>query len=135
MNREYSKLDKLSLILIMPLIIFVLTYYGCSSETTGSPEISCVIVVTSPTSSSNWTVNQSRVITWISSGDCGSEVMIELYKGSLRTCNIESATDNDGSYNWAVSYCGGSGSDYRIKITDLSNGASDFSSYFQYYQL
>ena len=56
---------------------------------------------------------------------------IELYKGSTRLCTISSSTSNDGSYSWSVDDCdGGTGDDYRIKVTSTSSSDYDYSGYF-----
>jgi hypothetical protein len=122
----------LIIISIMFIVPFHLSCGGGSSEPSGPPDLPCRIVVTSPTSSSNWTVGQTREISWSRSGTCDSDVTIELYQGTLRTCTIENSTPNDGSEGWLVSNCGNSGSNYRIKITIIDTGVSSFSGYFQY---
>jgi hypothetical protein len=123
---------KLLLISILFLLPILLTCGEKITEPTGPSENTCSLTVTSPTSSSNWTVGQPRSITWSTSGTCGENVMIELYKGTLRSCTIENSTPNDGSEGWVVSNCGISGTDYRIKITIIDSDISSFSGYFRY---
>lgn len=118
---------------IIIIILFVLiSCKGESSEPTGPPDLPCTLIVTSPTSASIWTIGQPRPITWSTSGTCGGNVMIELYKGTLRSCIIVSSTENDGDFGWTVTNCGNGGTDYRVKVTDLETSEFDFSSYFQY---
>lgn len=91
----------------------------------------CEVEVTSPIGIDNWVQGDSHQLTWISSGG-GANVRIDLYKNSTFQCCIDSLTANDGSFDWQVADCGGgTGSQYRIKVTDLGNPlCSGFSSYF-----
>lgn len=92
---------------------------------------SCNLSITSPSGGATWNEGESRSINWTSSGSCGSNVSLALYKGSSSLCTISSSTANDGSYSWNVDDCGGgSGSDYRIRVTSLSSGDYDYSGYF-----
>lgn len=63
----------------------------------------------------------SKTIRWDSTGDSGSSVKIELFKGNLKAADVTSSTSNSGQYSWNppdnLSY----GSDYHIKITSNSN--------------
>ena len=92
----------------------------------------CQITVTRPDSTDNWTERTSHDILWTYQ-DGGNYVKIELYKGSGLQCLITNQTANNGSYSWVVDDCGGGwGSDYRIKISNLSDPDScyDYSDYF-----
>jgi len=91
----------------------------------------CSINVSIPSTGTVWGEEENHTITWNSSGSCGSDMRIELYKGSSRLCDLSSSTANDGSYSWTVDDCvGGSGDDYRIKIFSLSTSVFSFSGYF-----
>jgi len=85
------------------------------------------ITVTSPNGGESWQRGTSHNITWSSSGDVGSYVKIELYKGGVRNRTISSSTSNDGSYSWSIPSGQTTGSDYKVKITSTSN-----SSYYDY---
>jgi len=94
-------------------------------------QLECDIYVSTPSSASSWDTRETRYIFW-DHENSGDAVSIELYKGSTRQCVIVSHTDNDGSFLWPVSDCGGgSGDNYRIKVTDYDDpDCRDYSSYF-----
>ncbi len=89
------------------------------------------ITVTSPTSSSEWEQNNNYLINWTSLGSI-DKVTIQLFKGSNLIADIAlTYTDNDGSYEVYCSSSYGSGSDYRIKITDYDDAnVYGYSEYF-----
>jgi hypothetical protein len=66
-----------------------------------------------------------KTIKWDSTGDSGSTVKIELFKGNVKALDVAQSASNSGQYPWNppdnLSY----GSNYRIKIT--SNGNTDIS--------
>ena len=65
-------------------------------------------------------------ITWY--GFYGSNVRIDLYKGSSQYYTITPSTTNDGRESWTVPTTLPVGSDYRIMITSIENAAIyDFS--------
>ncbi len=99
-------------------------------------KLPCNYTVTNPSSGVLWNIGDTRNIRW-NSDNAGSNVKIELYKGSSRQCTIHSNTDNDGLYSWVGDDCGGgSSTDYRIKITDLDDGnCYDYSDYFELQEL
>jgi len=90
------------------------------------------ITVLSPNGDESWEQGSQHKIRWVSNGNIGSNVKIELYKGGSKDKTIKSSTSNDGSYTWDVSDSQKPELDYRIKITSTSNSSySDFSdSYF-----
>ncbi len=96
------------------------------------------IIILDPTNGSEVIPKTTHTIKWESTGSIG-DVRIELYKGPSLLKEIKSRTDNDGSYSWVPCYYekGGysyykipEGSDYRIKIRDLSSSTYNFSKYF-----
>jgi len=96
--------------------------------TIGEP---CSFVFSNPTTTSAWLNGQTRYILWEPRG-ASAYVKLDLYKGASLICPIAVSTDNDGSFAWLVSDCGGGfDSDYRVKITDSVDGACyAFSEYF-----
>jgi hypothetical protein len=73
-----------------------------------------------------WRCGEGQSITW--TGFTGSDVKIELYKGSSLHRTIASSTANDGSHAWTVPGTQTPGSDFRVKITSISNPSqSDYS--------
>ncbi|MHC4501507.1 MAG: matrixin family metalloprotease, partial [Planctomycetota bacterium] len=99
--------------------------YDYSSYFTIYPPSS--ITITSPNGSECWEPGTSHTITWNSSGNPGSYVKIELYKGGVLNSTIKDSTHNDGSYPWPIPSSQIIGSDYKVRITSTSN-----SSYYDY---
>jgi len=81
------------------------------------------LTVTKPDSTSTWETGTTQSITWTSTGTI-SDVKIELYKGGAFEMVIIASTTNDGTYNWAIPTDLEDGSDYQIKISDVSNPAT-----------
>lgn len=82
----------------------------------------CTIKITSPNGNESWYKGQSYNITWTRSNTyCGSNVKIELFKGGILNSTITNSTENDGIFLWDVPNSLQNGSDYKIKITDISN--------------
>ncbi|MBA7613639.1 hypothetical protein ES703_20893 [subsurface metagenome] len=77
------------------------------------------ITVTGPTSTTIWTKGASANITWTSTGTI-SDVKIELYKGGIFQETIEPSTENDGTYTWTVNTSLADGSDYKVRISSVS---------------
>ncbi len=97
---------------------------------TVSQAIQCSITVTSPLNISVWNYGGEYWIGWDKTGSCGENVKITLLKGIGELYTITSSTPNDGFYSWKISDYSGIGSDYQIKVEDLSSGAFDNSSNF-----
>jgi hypothetical protein len=77
------------------------------------------ITVTVPSSGSIWTKGTAFDIRWTSSAV--GNVKIELYKGTSSLQTIAGDTANDGVHNWTISASLADGSDYRIRISLVSN--------------
>jgi len=91
----------------------------------------CNIIITNPANNDLWTEETTEYIEWNPTGQCGSDVRIELYKGTEREGVITPTTENDGSYEWYVDDLGGGeGNDYRILVWDIDTGEKYFSDYF-----
>ena len=104
---------------------------GESGEFTIRVPEECDIDVAQPTAGSFWTKGETHTIQWDRPGDCGTHVSIELYKGGSRIGTISTSTPNDGSRSWTVDdYSHGTGTNYRVKATDLSTGKYDYSADF-----
>ncbi|MBD3421852.1 MAG: hypothetical protein GF398_17210 [Chitinivibrionales bacterium] len=88
------------------------------------------IEVTSPYASSRWGNGYRKTISWEHYG-AGSEVVIELWKGSSKEKTISTGTNNDGSYSWEVSTKYVCNSCYRMKVISASSSSIfDFSPNF-----
>jgi len=85
--------------------------------------ITSAITITNPTSSTVWTKGESADITWTSNGTI-TDVKIDLYKAGTFSQTIVSSTTNDGSYTWPeVNTSLADGTDYKIRITDVSDSS------------
>jgi hypothetical protein len=90
------------------------------------------ISVTSPNGGESLTAGSTQTVRWSYSGNPGSNVKIELFKGGVVTTTINYSTSigsaGSGSYNWSIPSNQVSGSDYQIKVTSTTNSAySDIS--------
>ncbi|MCH7974313.1 MAG: hypothetical protein IH949_10580, partial [Bacteroidetes bacterium] len=84
------------------------------------------IIVSSPNNSENWRTGSTQNITW--TDNISENVMIELYKGGTLHSNIISSTPSTGSYIWIIPGGTATGSNYKIKITSVSDpNTFDFS--------
>jgi Ca2+-binding RTX toxin-like protein len=81
------------------------------------------LIVTSPNGGESWQEGSTQTITWDSTGNPGSNVKFELYKGGQLNRTISSSTSNDGSYVWTIPSSQATGSDYTVKITSTSNSS------------
>ena len=85
------------------------------------------ITVTVPNGGESWEAGGTYTIRWTYTGNPGSNVKIELYKGGSLNRTIKSSTSKgsggSGSYNWAIPVTQAGGTDYKIKITSTSNSS------------
>ncbi len=94
-----------------------------------APPPTCNFTVNYPNGGETFYKGATYNITWNFGGAiCGSNVSIDLYKGTNKVSTIASSAPNNGLYSWTVQAGLTSGSDYRIKVTDLDNiSNNDFS--------
>ncbi len=84
------------------------------------------ITVNSPNGGNTLEPGNSYTITW--NDNISENVKLELYKGGSFNRTINSSTESDGSYTWTMPASITDGSDYKVKITSLSDtSVSDFS--------
>jgi len=76
------------------------------------------ITVTTPNGGESWQAGTTQIISW--SDNIAENVSIELYKGGTLHSTISSSTSSDGSMDWSIPEAMESGSDYRIKITNIN---------------
>jgi len=107
----------------------ILTLLCTYEYNTGSPDSATVIIqdndfglrVISPNRGEVWEKGKTYEIKWASSGNPGTRVRITLWKGDSLYIKIVSDTENDGSFLWTISSSIPTASDYRVRITSLSN--------------
>jgi hypothetical protein len=90
-----------------------LTYYGTLNAPT--------ITVSKPASGASWQTGTTQAINWTFTGDPGSYVKIDLWKGGAFSQTLSSSTAISSSYNWPVPTSLTVGSDYQIVVSSTSN--------------
>ena len=82
------------------------------------------VSVVSPNGAETWSASSIQAIRWSCIGNPGSFVRIELLKGGVvnRTIAYLISTSS-GSHSWKIPSNQASGSDYKIRITSISNGS------------
>ena len=78
------------------------------------------ITVTSPNGGESWEIGTTHDITWNSSHS-GLNVKIELYQGGSAYQTLSSSQTNDGSYSWSIPSTYNEGSDYKVRISYVSD--------------
>ena len=98
----------------------------------GSPGVanqvsSAIITVTSPNGGENWLLDSTHDITWTRS-DTSGDVKIELYDNGVFYNTIIASTTDDGTYGWTIPDTYDAGTQYTVKIVDVSaSSAYDYS--------
>jgi hypothetical protein len=82
------------------------------------------ITVTAPAGGENWTAGTTATVKWTSTGSVGN-VKIQLLKGGSTVLTITSSTSNDGMYKWTLPGNLSGASNYKVKISDTTNGSID----------
>lgn len=98
-----------------------------TGETTATIEGGAVvpsITVTSPNGGENWKRGTTNTIAWTSVGSTGTNVKIELLKGTSVAKTLSKSTSNDGSFDWSVPGNLGAATDYKIRITSIGTTPS-----------
>ena len=80
------------------------------------------IIVTSPNGGEEWTIGSTQEITW-SSTDVSGNVKIEFYQGGSAYQTISSSETNNGSYSWTIPSSYDAGTDYKVRISDVSDAS------------
>lgn len=92
------------------------------------------IKVSSPNGSESWEAGTTKTIQWSYTGNPGSSVRIDLYKGSVIdstiTTSASAGSGGMGSYSWKIPLTQSPGSLYKVIVTSTTNAAySDDSDY------
>jgi hypothetical protein len=92
---------------------------------TVNPAPPSVITVVTPNGGESWMVGTAHTIQWTYSGPVGSTVKIELLKNGLLwstvSTNAPIGAAGSGSFNWNIPAVLATASDYKIRITSVSN--------------
>jgi M6 family metalloprotease-like protein len=93
--------------------------------TISSPSSTPSITVTTPNGGESWQSGTTHAIQWSYSGDPGTFVKIELYKGGLLdsaiTASVSIGSGGAGSYNWPIPAPQADGNDYQVRVTSTTN--------------
>ena len=91
------------------------------------PPMTSSITVTSPNGGETWQRGTSHKVNWSYTGSPGSTVKIVLLKAGAEVGTINASTSVGsgglGSYTWAISPTGPTGSDYKVKVQSISRPA------------
>jgi hypothetical protein len=101
--------------------VTVTTPTGSATATIEAGIIPTSITVTSPNGGENWKRGTTHTITWTNVGNPGSNVKIELLKGTSVNRVIASNATNTGSYNWKIKGDQSTGTTYKVRITSKTN--------------
>jgi len=90
------------------------------------------ITVTSPASGTNWNTGTSHYIYWSSTGNPGTYANVSLYDGAALAAELSSgAPTASGFFLWNILWSLPTSSNYRIKITSVSDASVyGYSGYF-----
>jgi hypothetical protein len=83
----------------------------------------CSITVTSPNGGETWQRGTTHLVSWTSSGSCGTAVKIALVKAGVEVGTISASTaigGGTGSYTWPISPTGTTGSEYKVRVQSIS---------------
>jgi hypothetical protein len=83
------------------------------------------ITVVSPNGGDTWTAGSKQKVQWSYTGNPGRFLKIEVLKEGAVNRRITSfasiGSGGNGSYNWTIPSNQVSGSDYKIRVTSISN--------------
>jgi large repetitive protein len=83
------------------------------------------ITVTTPNGGESWAAGSTQTIRWTYTGNPGTIVRIELFKGGVLNRTISAATfrgnGGNGSFNWTIPSNQTPGTDFVIKVTSITN--------------
>lgn len=89
--------------------------------------ITSSITVNSPNGGENWQVGSTHTIKWSYTGNPGANIKIELLKSGkvnwIITSRYSIGKTGTGTYNWKIPFTQVLGTDYKIRITSVTNSA------------
>ncbi|MCH7974504.1 MAG: hypothetical protein IH949_11595, partial [Bacteroidetes bacterium] len=77
------------------------------------------ISISSPNGGESWNAGDLHQVLW--SDNITENVVIDLYKGGSFHSTISTSTSSDGSKDWNIDFTLESGSDYKVKITSVTD--------------
>ena len=101
---------------------------GCMVENFTAPRgfdaSSSHLLVTSPRGGEVWFAGESYPVEWVSKGPAGDQVGIDLVRDGAVCVVLAAETANDGRFDWVCQPCSSDSVGYRIRVTDLTTGAT-----------
>lgn len=101
---------------------------GCMVENFSAPDelhaSPSRLEVTSPRGGEEWFAGQTYAIEWASRGPAGDRVGIDLVRDGAVCAVLAAETANDGRFDWVCQPCSPDSAAHRIRVTDLTTGAS-----------
>ncbi len=88
------------------------------------------VTVTVPNGGESYATGQTVPIAWTYTGDFGANVKIELLQGATATtlaASVSAGSGGAGSWSWAIPLSQAAATNYRIRVTGLTYGATDTS--------
>ena len=105
--------------------------YVMAATSWGAP-LSTSVTVVSPNGGESWALGSTHTIQWSYTGNPGSAVTVELFKGDVLASNLSSSapvgSSGSGSFSWTVSTQLATDSDYKVHVTSTTDGAINDSS-------
>ena len=88
------------------------------------------ITVISPNGGETWQRGTTHPISWTYTGNVGTSVKIEFFKGATLkgSVTVPVGSGGSGSWNWAIPAIGLVGNDYKVKVRSVSNSSISDSS-------
>jgi membrane protein implicated in regulation of membrane protease activity len=103
------------------------TSSSCTATSSNFTIVAPSISVTSPNGGESWATGEKHNITWSYVGSAGSNVKIELVKGSATAATIMPSAsignNGTGSYTWTLPATLVTGSDYKVRVTSTTNSS------------
>jgi len=89
------------------------------------PPAGASITVRSPNGGERWSAGGTYAIMWSYTGNPGTLVRIQVFKGAIVKAQtfVSTGTGGTGSFNWAIPLAMQPGTDYKVKITSTTNPA------------
>ncbi len=100
--------------------INALSFPGDPSST---PAPAGSITVKKPRRGQVWIQGTRAKVVWITSGDTGPTVNIDLLKSGVKVKTLKSGVPNDGKQRVKVPKSAAIGSDYKVRVTSTTNAA------------
>lgn len=110
---------------LLVLLSIPLLLLSCCEDEDAPITPECEVTVSLPNGDVTWKTGQTYNITWTSTGPCGSQVGLELYREGELCRTIVDTLSNVTTYAWTCAMCNLDTTGYVVRVTDLGSGAYD----------